>query len=450
MVALTLGITSCEKYLNHKTNLKIVIPDRLDDLQALLDAVIYINYGYYPGLIEEGADDIYISQTSFNTLIEFDRDIYLWKDYPLHQNAQINYSWMWPHRNLLMANTVLDEIGSIETSEITRRDQIKGAAHFYRAYLFFQMAQVYCDQYVPGGKNSNLGFPMRLTSDFNEPTVRASVEQTYRQIIDDLQKALELLPENSIVPTRPNKISAAAALSKVYLIMGDFPTALRYAQQVLKSKYDLLDYNLLNANADIPIPIFNDEVIYYAFNGSGNIISRSDLLVDSTLITYYAENDLRKQVYLIDNKNGSYGFKGSYTGRNNKSIFIGITVSEIILIEAECLARANQVDLALASLNRLLAKRYKEGTFIPYSGLDQESCMDLILKERRKELLLRGVRWSDLKRLNREPKYAKTLRRDMIIDGVNQTFVLPPNDPRYNHIIPEIVIQKSKIQQNPR
>jgi hypothetical protein len=68
------------------------------------------------------------------------------------------------------------------------------------------------------------------------------------------------------------------------------------------------------------------------------------------------------------------------------------------------------------------------------------------LLERRKELCFRGLRWQDLRRLNKEPEYAKTLTRK--IDGI--TYTLPPNDPKYVFPIPPNVIALSGMQQNPR
>ena len=71
--------------------------------------------------------------------------------------------------------------------------------------------------------------------------------------------------------------------------------------------------------------------------------------------------------------------------------------------------------------------------------------MALILLERRKELLMRGLRWMDLKRLNMEGA-AITLTRT--VNG--QVYTLPPNDLRYALPIPEDVIAISGMQQNPR
>jgi len=71
--------------------------------------------------------------------------------------------------------------------------------------------------------------------------------------------------------------------------------------------------------------------------------------------------------------------------------------------------------------------------------------LNKILTERRKELLMRGLRWTDLRRLNKETAFATTLSR--IVNGT--TYTLPPNDPGYVFRIPLSVINFTGIEQNP-
>ena len=50
------------------------------------------------------------------------------------------------------------------------------------------------------------------------------------------------------------------------------------------------------------------------------------------------------------------------------------------------------------------------------------------MAERRKELMGRGgFRWADLKRLNKDPRFAKTITRTYL----NETFSIEPNGARY-------------------
>lgn len=450
LILFSLSFLSCEKFLNVKEDQKIVIPETLNDLQALLDAAVYINYGYYPALLEIATDDFYLTPDAYSNATEFEKDNYLWRDYPLYLNQEINVSWMFPFRNLLIANTVLDELPNIESDDLVRKNEIRGTALFFRSYVFFQLAQVFCDAYELHGENIGPGLPLRLNPDFNEVSRRATVGETYGQIITDLEEAVSLLPAATLVPTRPSRGTAYAAMAKVCLAMGDYERALINANNALDQHNELLDYNDLNPLANIPIERFNNETIFYAYSSGFSVLRRTSALVDSSLYKSYEDNDLRKIVCFIDNGNGSYGFKGGYTGSSNNAFFVGLTTSELLLIQAECYARADHIDLALEALNRLLEYRYERETFVPHSAIDQEDCIKLILAERRKELLFRGVRWSDLKRLNKEGRFVKTLERKMVVNGVLETFTLLPNDPRYNFTIPAEVIVKTGMQQNIR
>jgi hypothetical protein len=110
-----------------------------------------------------------------------------------------------------------------------------------------------------------------------------------------------------------------------------------------------------------------------------------------------------------------------------------------------CLARAGNKDAAIASLDTLLSKRWKTGMYhSPVVGNAGEA-LQLILKERRKELLFRGLRWMDIKRLNKEG-YAITPKR--IVNG--QPHSLMPNDNRYALSLPQEIVDMTGMPQNPR
>ncbi|GAB3832860.1 hypothetical protein GCM10028895_51150 [Pontibacter rugosus] len=100
---------------------------------------------------------------------------------------------------------------------------------------------------------------------------------------------------------------------------------------------------------------------------------------------------------------------------------------------------------ALERLNTLLRYRWRTGTFVELTAATPDEALALVLQERRKELLMRGLRWMDIKRLNREGA-GITLRR--VLDG--RAYVLPPGDPRFALPLPEEVIELSGMTQNPR
>jgi hypothetical protein len=97
----------------------------------------------------------------------------------------------------------------------------------------------------------------------------------------------------------------------------------------------------------------------------------------------------------------------------------------------------------MSDLNSLLLKRWATGTFVSLSAPDAGTALSLVLTERRKELLYRMLRFTDIKRLNLEGA-AITVTR--VISG--QTYTLPPNDARDAIQIPEHVISITGMPQN--
>jgi hypothetical protein len=81
---------------------------------------------------------------------------------------------------------------------------------------------------------------------------------------------------------------------------------------------------------------------------------------------------------------------------------------------------------------------------MPITVSDPTELLGIILVERRKELLFRGTRLTDLKRLNQDSRFAVTLKRKL-----NGTlYELSPNDNRYIAQLPKIVTDFG-VKQNP-
>ena len=140
-----------------------------------------------------------------------------------------------------------------------------------------------------------------------------------------------------------------------------------------------------------------------------------------------------------------FTFKGNYN-QSASNYFSGISTDEIFLIRAESFARKNLITEAMSDLNKLLITRWRSGTYVNMSALNQADALTKILSERRKELLFRGKRWMDLRRLNMDISFAVTLTRNL--NGVN--FTLPPNDKKYVYPIPKNEVRLTGLVQNPR
>lgn len=100
----------------------------------------------------------------------------------------------------------------------------------------------------------------------------------------------------------------------------------------------------------------------------------------------------------------------------------------------------------MKDLNTLLQSRWESGTYIDKTAANANDALLFVLKERRKELVMRGLRWTDLRRLNKDARFAKILSRT--INGT--TYTLLPNDNRYTLLIPQEVLTNSALSQNSR
>jgi starch-binding outer membrane protein, SusD/RagB family len=434
-------LASCKKYLDEKPDKEMTVPATLTDLQRLLD-----NYGImnaaFPYSGELLADNYYLTTADWSSLSNTTlKNYYVWQ-----KDDQSTAEWATTYRVVFYANVVLDELAKMEpgTKDSATVNSIKGEALFFRGFAHYALCQLFAPPYDSATAAGKMGIPLRLSSDFTLPSVRATVEQSYRQVVDDLKRAALLLPAAQPSVNRPSAAAAYAALARIYLATGAYAKASFYADSSLQLYRSLIDFNTLNAAAAIPIARFNPEVLFPAVSTAPSNLSPSRAKVDTVLYAAYADDDLRKKIFFKTNSNRSVAFKGSYDGSNNGAVFSGLTTSEMYMTKAEALARLGQTEAAMEALNTLLRKRWKEGSFTPLSAPGAAEALDKILQERRKELCFRGLRWSDLRRLNKESRFATTLYRLLN----NQTYTLLPGSSGYTLLIPKAVIDLSGMPQN--
>ena len=432
----------CEKYLDQKSNKSFVIPSSVSDLQALLDENQRMN-SKASSLGEVSADNYYTTQEYLDMLSPQNAAAYKW-DSAIFVNGAPSNDWSETYDPAYYSNIVLEYIDDFNrnTSNSADWDNVKGSALFFRAKCFLEAAWIWAQAY---DENSNtLGIPLRLNSDFNIPSTRATLQQTYDQVIDDLSAAISLLPIHPLFKTRPSKPAAYAVLARTYLSMRRYEQASLYADSCLQLYNSLLHYNAIDTTSAYPFERFNNETIFYSKMSSNYaVINNNYASVDTSLSNMYQINDCRNSLFFYQKSDNSKAFRGSYDG--TVYLFNGIATDELYLIKAECEARAGHTSASLKDLNTLIETRWKTGLFIPYIANNAQEALNIILKERRKELLFRGLRWIDLKRLNKEG-YAITNNHPLGI----QNFALLPNDNRYALPLPDDILKISGMQQNPR
>lgn len=444
-IIVLLFLTSCSGFLDEKPSVDIVVPTTLQDLQALLDNS---SMNSSSGISVIGTDDLITTQEglmSLNNQIT-EGNAYLWKEDILEG---LSFSdWNLNYSNILTSNIVLQQLDGVSKSIQNEMEwnRIKGSALFYRAFNYYDLLRLFAPQYDPAIASTQLGVPLRLDPEIRNNEKRADLETCYAQIRMDLENSLELLPDLPIdYPTRTSKWAAYGLLARMSLQLGRYEEALKYADLCLGIKSDLIDYNSLNPAGRFPFSQFNEEVIFHSSMVTYSYISRPLIHVNPELVSLFTDFDLRKALYLRPtNVEDRFNFKGHYTSGNIG--FSGIAVDEIFLIRAEALVRRGQFQEGMDMLNDLLVTRFSEGNFEPLTAVNEEVALELVLEERRKTLVFRGHRWDDLRRLNSDSKFQKTLSRE--IGGV--TYTLLPNSKRYVYPIPQNELDFNDILQNDR
>jgi hypothetical protein len=429
--------TGCKKqseFLTAKYDQTVEVPHTASDCQALLDNDLVMNgYGVsgYPSLGEIGSDDYYVSTAQFNGYSPTEQDAVTWAR-QIRTTGDLT-DWDNSYRVVFTANTVLQTPVSIGpgTGEEADWNFVRGEALFFRAFAFYSLAQVFAPAYNDSMASTDLGIPLRLTANVDEKIFRSTNGQTYARIIDDLTVAAGMLPANpGWFPTRPAKSAVYGLLSKVCLSMGNYTRAQSWSDSCLQIQSALMHYDTISQTAPLPFYRFNPEVIFSAIYFPNKPVTSGRSYTDSSLFNSYVPGDLRKKLFF---KNGRLFF-GHYDEQGYG--FCGIATDEIYLTRAECYARMGNTAAAMTDLNTLLQTRWATGSFMPYTATDANDALNQVLSERRKELVFRGTRWTDLRRLNKDPRFAVTLYRTA---GGN-TNTLPPNDSRYTYAIPDNVM----------
>lgn len=444
-MAALLSLAGCQEgFLDAKPDKSLVVPTTASDYQAILDNFNTMNT---PGLNLIAGDEFVTTDQMYHALEQVERQTYLWAD-DLYEGGSAT-DWESCYKAVFTANIVLE--GTAKLAGPQPSDELAnlmGYAYFYRANAFYGLAQQFAPAYETQNARAQIGIPLKLTSQVTSTVPRATLYDTYQQILSDLQQAVQLITAESVWKNRPSRAAALALMARVYLVMGEYELAEQNASASLAINGQLVDFNDVDAKTSLTFPNApnqaNKEVIFYGRMNFYLFFFTPYYQVDPDLYQSYDSTDLRKQCYYDTLDDGAVWYKGSYAG--SFGFFSGLATDELYLIRAECRARLGNTALALADLNTLLEKRYRKGTFKPVQANDSGQALRIILAERKKELVARGIRWADLRRLNQEKEFETLLRRT--VDG--KDYVLAPGSPKYTFPIPENEISASGIQQNPR
>lgn len=435
-----MGPTLCcdSGFLDKKPQKSLLVPTTLTDMQALLDnSRDLMNVSPYLNVITDG--EFRLLDAGLNSVARVVQNAYVWSSEPPATQGD----WDLPYKQVFYCNVVLDGLSKMTDQASTDEyKRIRGDALFFRGLAFFNLVQLFSVPYVSASANTQLGIPLPLSSDVNLKMPRASLKATYEQVLKDLLEAAPLVSARPLYLTRPSKAALQGLLARVYLLMGEYVLAGQYADAALALQNSLLDYNTVSTQSAISFPLplstVNPEVLFYS-RANTSFLGNASVFADSTLYKAYAENDLRKKIYFTS----ALKYKGSYTGTANP--FQGLSTDELYLIKAECLARSGAASEALKTLDVLLQKRWVTGKYQPLAAVSAQQALEIIIGERRKELVGRGLWWQDLRRLSGDPRFHFTLKR--VSSG--NSYELQPGDKGYVFKIPLDELAGNPMEQNP-
>ena len=345
--------------------------------------------------------------------------------------------WRGPSPGILRCNFVLQKVPAMNIDE-TIKNRILGEAHFLRAHYYFLLVRLFGGvplQTEPADSNSDLLLP------------RASAEEVYELIVEDLDQAITLLPKRSAYTLehigRATKEAAMAELARVYLThyqdYDHYQLVVDLCEEIRKMGYQLeADYaDLWNPSKQNGVEsIF--EVQYYGktnydfwsnenqaswlstFTGPRNSGMAAGCYgwnqPTAEFVSQYEIGDVRKEKTVF--YTGCPTFDGmtyssaySTTGYNVRKFLLTKAQSpdyntsnqnwvvtryaDVLLMKAEALNEMGQTTLAEAPLYevRCRAGLTNRSTI---EGLSQMQMREKIIHERRMELAFEGHRWFDM------------------------------------------------------
>ncbi|WP_213280276.1 RagB/SusD family nutrient uptake outer membrane protein [Chryseobacterium indologenes] len=405
----------CDRFLDIQPEGKI-IPVTTEDYRKVLTSA-YSKYPVHKSLVALRTDETSLDDNGVD-FISY-REIAMWKD-SNYDATSAELPWLSFYSVNFYLNQIINE-GSKTMKDSPEKNQILAEAYALRAYLYFDMVNLYGKPYNSATASTDRGVPINLEIDLEQVLKPSSVLEVYNQVHSDLKKAEDLMVEQKQplgVNYRFSKTALLAFEARTALYEGDWNKALNYADQVLAVKGDLSNLNTVNtppnhyASPESIMALDNtwDNSIKVLSFASPELISSYNTSADKRFGMYFEKNGSKYKVI----KGGSLEFKVSFR------------TAEQYFIKAEALLKLNKLTEAKETLLKVLKNRYTPDGYTSVqnavNSMDSTAFMNFILDERFREFALEGQRWFDLRRANQK-KITHTIS--------GKEYILQQNDPRY-------------------
>jgi hypothetical protein len=323
-------------------------------------------------------------------------------------NLYVQNIYLAIYNTIYTANKIINNIDNVPNVPDDQKSNILGEALFVRAMGEFDLLRLYGEHW---DKTSDYGISIVTNTDSIKASVpRSTVDDSYKQIFADLNKAISLLNTYNgnqyISPAAAN-----ALLARVSLYYKDNPGAIAAATLVIDDntftlfptgEVTKIYTDRLTAESVFELSFdLQNQSFYNILTYSRDDALRSDVnfIASQDLNDFFLANPSDTRGVLVDtiNEDASIqpdGRSQKYRGETTKdnSGFI-LRLAEIYLIRAEAKGRT----LGLADLNTIRTNRGLTA-LLPSDVPDNDSYTNAILNERRAELNFEGARLYDLAR----------------------------------------------------
>lgn len=476
-------LTSCNDYLDtvqNKGNDEVLSSSK--QVEALFGNSRTFNT---PAGLNTAASDDYGMTIELNDMLGYvDENLLNGMTWNVQDVAASQYgdqTWEAEYNKIFTANLVISQIGEIKDLTEANRTEYLAQAHLMRATAMWNLVNTYCMPYSRETA-SEPGLPLKTSTSYEENVARSTLQQTYDFILADLEEALKTA-NTGIADNRRwavSKPAVEALMARYYLFTQDYEQAAKYASEALKcGDAELVDYNDLPFRpSDISLEGQVETVNYSSLyrygdnqvaNFKENYLSQyytvEQVLVpsESLMQLYDQATDLRFRHFfnkyaLWEQGIGGYGEDIVYN-KFKERIQAGPTVAEMLLTEAEALARSGKWQEAMVLVNKLRVARIdRTAEDIMLEAGSQQEAVEKILEERHREMPF-IMRWFDIRRLAfNETSYDDvTVERDFyqvsdnaVNDDVVSHYVLPVKSKRYAQpiVYTEIARSNHQIEQN--
>lgn len=423
---------------------------------------------------------------------------YNWYNKPLRfvdrtANSETTYFiWNQCYKNIKVANDVLKSVDLENLSDVAK--SYVGQAYAMRAFEYFTLIQIY--QFSYKGHEDAAGVPIvtEKTAEAeanNNP--RAAVKDVYKQIMDDLNTAIDYLTDSRSAKSEINRQVAYGLRARVNLVMQNWSDAAADAKKAAEgytplskdaaaapgfndvSASNWIWGNIVDESNDIvQSGILNFPSMMCSFTGNGYSPTYACRMINSKLWKEIPSTDVRKGWWIDENLNSpiinpkyvvhqedededgnvvkylavynqtgdevaditepytnvKFGaYKNQYGNDLNACDIPLMRVEEMILIQAEATAMGGNVEEGKRILENFV-RTYRDPSYT-CNATTAEGVQDAVWFQRRVELWGEGFSFTDLLRLK------KPLDRTGANYEVSVRFKLPAESPIFLYLIPE-------------